>query len=51
LAPEHRRGHGALYNGLNRGRIDTDRLRGLLAGLPLPPTTDGRIVLAVDASP
>ncbi|MGQ5655680.1 transposase [Streptomyces lannensis] len=23
LAPEHRRGHGALYSGLNQGRIDT----------------------------
>lgn len=22
LAPEHRRGHGALYGGLNQGRID-----------------------------
>ena len=51
LAPEHRRGHGALYDGLNCGRIDADRLRGMLAGLPLPRTTDGRIVLAVDVSP
>jgi hypothetical protein len=51
LAPEHRRGHGALYDGLNCGRIDLDRLRATLAGLPLPRTTDGRIVLAVDVSP
>ncbi|MFJ8096558.1 hypothetical protein [Streptomyces griseofuscus] len=27
LAPEHRRGHGALYGGLNQGRIDVTRLR------------------------
>ena len=27
LAPEHRRGHGALYAGLNRGRVDVARLR------------------------
>lgn len=51
LAPEHRRGHGALYDGLNRGRIDVARLRRTLAGLPLPRAADGRIVLAVDVSP
>ncbi|MFF3341321.1 transposase [Streptomyces flavidovirens] len=27
LLPEHRRGHGAMYDGLNHGRIDADRLR------------------------
>ncbi|WTK66115.1 transposase [Streptomyces anulatus] len=51
LLPEHRRGHGAMYDGLNEGRIDTDRLRSLLAGLPLPRFPDGRLVLAVDVSP
>jgi hypothetical protein len=51
LAPEHRRGHGALYGGLNHGRIEVDRLRRTLAGLPLPKAADGRIVLAVDVSP
>jgi hypothetical protein len=51
LAPEHRRGHGALYDGLNCGRIEVDRLRATLAGLPPLRTTDGRIVLAVDVSP
>ncbi len=51
LAPEHRRGHGALYDGLNRGRIDVRRLRDLFAAQPLPKTADGRIVLAVDVSP
>jgi len=51
LAPEHRRGHGALYDALNRGRIDVKRLRVALAGLRLPRGADGRIVLAVDVSP
>ena len=50
LAPEHRRGHGALYDGVNRGRIDFARLRRTLAGLPLPRAADGRIMLAVDVS-
>ncbi|MFJ6784690.1 transposase [Streptomyces yangpuensis] len=31
LAPEHRRGHGALYAGINRDRIDIARLRRALA--------------------
>jgi len=35
LAPEHRRGHGALYDGLNSGRMEVARLRVKLAGLPL----------------
>nr|BFD96207.1 hypothetical protein KitaXyl93_75670 [Kitasatospora sp. Xyl93] len=47
LAPEHRRGHGAL----NKGRLDVDRLRTELAGLSLPRAADGRLVLAVDVSP
>ncbi|MFE3316589.1 transposase, partial [Embleya sp. NPDC059213] len=51
LAPEHRRGHGALYDALNQGRIDTSRLRDVLVGLPLPRAAYGRIVLAVDVSP
>ncbi|GGT47766.1 hypothetical protein GCM10010176_107930 [Nonomuraea spiralis] len=51
LSPEYRRGHGALYGGLNHGRIDADQLRQVLAGLPLPRWPDGRIVLAVDVSP
>src|SRR6266511_3919750 len=50
LVPEHRRGHGALYDGLNNGRIEVDRLRCTLAGLVLPRAGDGRIVLAVDVS-
>jgi len=51
LAPEHRRGHGALYDGINHGRIEVARLRRELAGLPLPRARDGRIVLGVDVSP
>src|SRR6476620_6463648 len=27
LAPEHRRGHGALYDAVNHGRVDIGRLR------------------------
>ena len=50
LAPEHRRGHGALYDGLNHGSIEIARLRHGLAGLPLPRVGD-RIVLAADVSP
>jgi DDE superfamily endonuclease len=51
LAPEHRRGHGALYDGLNCGRIDIARFRRSLAVLPLPVAADGRIMLGVDISP
>jgi hypothetical protein len=51
LVPEHRRGHGALYDGLNAGRVDVDRLRVALAGLALPRFAGGRLVLAVDVSP
>jgi hypothetical protein len=50
LAPEHRRGHGALYDAVNHGRIDIARLRRSLTGLPLPRAADGRLMLAVDVS-
>src|SRR5712692_157573 len=50
LAPEHRRGHGALYDAVNHGRVDIGRLRRSVAGLPLPRAADGRLVLAVDVS-
>ncbi|HEV3295530.1 MAG TPA: NF041680 family putative transposase [Streptosporangiaceae bacterium] len=50
LVPEHRRGHGALYDGLNAGRIEVARLRWALAALPLPAWPDGRIRLGVDVS-
>ena len=50
LAPEHRRGHGALHDAVNQGRIDIARLRRCLAGMPLPRAADGRLMLAVDVS-
>jgi DDE superfamily endonuclease len=50
LAAEHRRGHGALYDAVNCGRIDIGRLRRSLAGLPLPRAADGRLMLAADVS-
>src|SRR6266516_5760015 len=50
LAPEHRRGHGALYDAVSHGRISITRLRRVLAGLPLPRAADGRLMLAVDVS-
>jgi hypothetical protein len=43
LAGEHRRGHGALYDGVNASRIDVGRLEVSLAG-PTPtwgPLTGG----------
>ena len=51
LAPEHRRGHGGLYDAINGGRIEAGRLRAALASVPLPRAADGRLVLAVDVSP
>ena len=51
LAPEHRRGHGALYDAVNVGQVDVERLRWVLARLPLSRMFGGRIVLAVDATP
>ena len=50
LAPEHRRGHGALYDAVDHGQVAIGRLRRALAGLPLPAWPDGRIRLAVDVS-
>jgi hypothetical protein len=50
LAVEHRRGHGALYDAVNAGRVQVDRLRRELAGLPLPRDSAGRIMLGVDVS-
>jgi hypothetical protein len=50
LAPEFRRGHGALYGALNAGRAGFARLRRALAGLPLPAWPDGGTRLAVDVS-
>lgn len=46
LAPEHRRGHGALYDAVAHGRISITRLRRVLAGLPLPRAPGGRLTPA-----
>ena len=51
LVAEHRRGHGAMYDALNQGRVEPERIRRSLSSLPLPRATDGRLVLAVDVSP
>ncbi|HJZ00968.1 MAG TPA: transposase [Streptosporangiaceae bacterium] len=50
LEPGHQRGHGALYDALNCGKVQAWRLRWALAGVPLPAWDDGRIRLAVDVS-
>src|SRR3954471_16846765 len=51
LQASHRRGWGSLYAALNRGRIDDEALRKLLARHPLAGTTEGEAtVFAVDAS-
>src|SRR3954467_2175661 len=51
LAPEHRRGHGALYAAVNRGQRAAGRLGATLVPLRLPRMFGGRIVLGVDVAP
>ena len=51
LLSEHRRGHGPLYDAVNRGRVDVAGLWRALAALPQPKDAEGRLVLAVDVSP
>ena len=50
LVPECRRGHGAVYDAVNSGRVQIGRLRRSLAALPFPAWADGRIRLAADVS-
>jgi hypothetical protein len=50
LQPSHRRGWGSLYDALNRGRIDTQTLRRLLAHHPLAGSETTTPVYAVDMS-
>ncbi|WP_406337577.1 transposase [Streptomyces sp. NBC_00649] len=50
LTAEHRRGHGAMHDTVNHGRLEPRHLRRLLASAPLPRAADGRIVLTVDVS-
>lgn len=45
LAPEHRRGRGALYGTLNQGRIGVARLRRARAGMTLSTAADGVVSL------
>lgn len=49
LAGVFDRGHGGLYDALNSGSVDADRLRCLMAGRPITKVC-GRIVLAVDVT-
>src|SRR2546429_5096882 len=51
LAPEHRRGHGALYDALSSGRVDVERLRRAMAGLPIPHAAGGRLVPGLGVKP
>jgi DDE superfamily endonuclease len=50
LEPECRRGHGALYDAVNRGEVVIGRLRRAVDAIPLPRWDDGRIRLACDVS-
>jgi hypothetical protein len=50
LQAPHRRGWGSLYAALDRGRIDDEALRKLLARYPLASTEGEPSVYAVDAS-
>ena len=50
LKASHRRGWGSLYAALDRGRIDDEALRKLLARLPLAGAQGEGPVYAVDAS-
>ncbi|MGW4402373.1 NF041680 family putative transposase [Amycolatopsis nivea] len=50
LEPEHRRGHGSLYDSLNRGGVDIGRFRNVVARQAIPRDDDGRITLAIDVS-
>jgi hypothetical protein len=50
LMPEPQRGHGALCDAVNQGRIGITRLRRVRAGRPLSRAADGRLMLAMDVS-
>ena len=50
LCGVHRRGHGAMYDGLACGRVEFARLRMTVAGLDLPRDGSGRLRLAVDVT-
>jgi DDE superfamily endonuclease len=48
LVAGHGRGHGAVYDALNAGRVEVGRLRWAVGCVPLPGWPDGRIRLGVD---
>jgi hypothetical protein len=50
LAVEHERRCGAMHATLDRGWLESRRLRHALAGRPLPRAVDGCIILAVNVS-
>ena len=50
LAGVHRRGHGAMYDGLACGGIDVRRLRWSLASLVLPRGRDRQLAVAIDVT-
>ncbi|WP_134670442.1 MULTISPECIES: NF041680 family putative transposase [unclassified Amycolatopsis] len=50
LEPEHRRGHGSLYDSLNRGGVGIGRFRNVVARQAVPRDDEGRITLAIDVS-
>lgn len=50
LEPECRRGHGGVYDAVNRGEIVIGRLRRAVDAVPLRRWDDGRIRLACDVS-
>ena len=43
LTAEHRRGHGALYDVIDHGRVDLGWLRWAVATVPFPLAADGRL--------
>jgi DDE superfamily endonuclease len=51
LEPEFRRRHGSVYDALAQGRISSDRLRHLLAGLPAPARAGELLIFAIDTTP
>jgi hypothetical protein len=51
LDPAHRRGHGAMYDGLAAGRVDIARLRWSLVGQQLPRSSQGQLRFAIDVTP
>ncbi|WP_393073191.1 transposase [Streptomyces sp. LN704] len=50
LAPEHRRGHGAVPGALNRACLDVERLQTKLASLPLAGRAGGRALAYAQVS-